>query len=362
MRYFPYRLCVVALAMMAAMILPGPAPLWADGKIMPPAKYKGSLEELAQEAIIIFNSSPPHGEATEELILRIRVEGEASEFAWIIPFPSQPTVKKADNELFKELYDYVAYRNRPVKSAGKKGAFGGGGMGGGMAVEVLSREIVGAYDVAVVREKEPGTLNKWLEDEGYQRIADGDDVIEFYRKKGYVFSCIKVSEANLKAKTPVDLHPLRFTFKTGGRDGIYFPMKMTGLQKQPFDVNLYVFYKWWLNDNLNQYGYEHRGFRRKYRDWDGPRCRPNAGKGWANPTRDPFLSDAASKIKTVAQLFQKLHPRDRYYLTNIQALGLKPEDVRKWQDDLWLFPYYLNKRQVPFDARSNGPASAAYAR
>lgn len=64
-------------------------------------------------------------------------------------------------------------------------------------------------------------------------------MIEFYRKKGYVFCCIKVTEAQLQAKTPVDLHPLRFTFKTGGRDGIYFPMKLSGLQKQPFDVNLY---------------------------------------------------------------------------------------------------------------------------
>jgi hypothetical protein len=349
--------------MAAAMTIPGSAPVWADGMVMGPARYKGSLAERAQEAIIIFNSAPPQREATEDLILKIRVEGEAAQFAWVVPFPSQPIVNKAGEKLFKELYDYVAYRTRPAKNAEKKGMGGSGGMsmGGETPVDVLSRKVVGAYDVAVVRENQPGALNKWLDDEGYQRIVDGDDVIEFYRKKGYVFSCIKVTEANLKANKPVDLHPLRFTFKTGGRDGIYFPMKMSSLQKQPFNVNLYVFYQWWLNDKLNQYGYEHRGFHRLYRDWDSPQCKPDAGKDWARPTSDPFLHDAALQLQSVARLFHKLHPHDRYYLTNIQAWALKPEDVRKWPDDLWLFPYYRDKKRVPFDAQPGGLAAAAYA-
>jgi hypothetical protein len=123
-----------------------------------------------------------------------------------------------------------------------------------------------------------------------------------------------------------------------------------------------VFYKWWLNDNLNEYGYEHRGFRRNYRDWDGPHCQPDAGKDWAHPRKDPFLRDAAGRIKTVARLFEELHPKDRYYLTNVRAFGLKPADVRKWADDLWLFPYYLDKQRAPFDTQPDGPAAAAYDR
>jgi hypothetical protein len=136
---------------------------------------------------------------------------------------------------------------------------------------------------------------------------------------------------------------------------------LSSLQEQPFDINLYVFYQWWLNDKLNRYGYEQRGFQRKYRDWDGPYCKPDAGKDWARPASDPFLRDAASGIKTVARLFQKLHPHDRCYLTNIHAFGVKPSDVRKWPDDLWLFPYYLDEDRVPFDARPGGLAAGAYA-
>jgi hypothetical protein len=227
-------------------------------------------------------------------------------------------------------------------------------------LEVLSRKIVGTFDVAVVRENHSGALNAWLKKEGYQALRDADDVLGFYDKKKYVFACIKVSEAQLDKHAPLDLHPLRFSFKTGGRDGMFFPMKMTGLQDHPFDVNFYVFYHAWLNDHLSKFGYEHRGLRLKYRDWDTPACEPNAGKTWSTPDRDVFLRDLAPRIPTVAALFQKLHPGERYYLTNIQALGLKPQAVRQWSDDLWLFPYYVDKSFVPYDARPGGPAATAW--
>jgi Uncharacterized protein conserved in bacteria (DUF2330) len=273
---------------------------------------------------------------------------------------------EAEAILFKEMFEYVKLRLRPKKKPQPKTrARGGKGKGAGVGgvipdVEVLSREVVGSYDIAVVRENTPGKLNGWLEDEGYQPIQDGDDILDFYRRKGYVYACIKVGDAGLKADAPADLHPLRFTFKTGGCDGVYFPMKMTGLQKRRFDVNLYVFYRWWLNDKLDRYGYEERGFRRKYRDFDGPRCEPGEGKNWSDPYGDLFLRSASRRIGSVAKLFQELHPHERYYMTNIQAQQLDPAKVRQWKDDLWLFPYYSSEGVVPLDAREGGPAFAAY--
>ena len=308
-----------------------------------------------------MSSSRDGGPATEDLILKVSVEGDVNHFAWVIPFPNQPTTNRADAKLFKELFDYVEFRlqmQRDLKKRKSSRGTGSGVFGGDEGVKVLSRETVGTYDVTVVRENAPGMLNQWLEKEGYQRIDDGEEVIKFYREKGYVFACVKVSDAPLKADTPIDLHPLRFTFPTGGQDGAYFPMKMTGLQSEPFDVNLYVFCRSWLNDRLNKFGYENREFRRKYRDWDSPRCQPNAGKHWASPKGDPFLQDAADRIPTVTKLFAEIHPNERFYLTNIRAFNLDPAIVRAWPDDLWLFPYYANHRFVPYDARPGGPAAA----
>jgi len=346
-------------------VLLAPSTVAADGKVMPPAEYQGSLEERAQEAILIFHGSGEPGGATEDLILRIEVEGEADEFAWVIPFPAEPTIAKEESRLFRELFDYVAARQASQRKAhGNKTAAVTGEAEDREppGVTVLQQKVVGSYQTAVVKENEAGALNEWLEQEGYQTLTgdDADEVLAFYREKGYIYACVKVSDAELKKDEPADLHPLRFSFKTGGRDGMFFPMKLTGLQSQPFDVNLYVFYNKWVNDDVSKFGYVHRGFRLKYRDWDSPDCERNAGKTYSTPEGDVFLQGYARRLATVAKLFQKLHPGERYYLTNIQARGLQPDDVRNWSDDLWLFPYYTDPDAVPYDVLPGEPASAAW--
>ncbi|MHC4078659.1 MAG: DUF2330 domain-containing protein, partial [Planctomycetota bacterium] len=328
----------------------------------PPKNYKGSLEEKAQEAIIVFHGSKAAGGAVEDLVLKISVQGSAKTFGWVVPFPTKPEVFREDAKLFSELFRYVEMRRyhgrKKAKSRGNKLE----AQGAAAPVKVLSRKIVGKFDVAVVREDKKGALNTWLEEEGFQTLPDAEDVIGFYREKNYVFACIKVSDAALKADEAIQLHPLRFTFKTGGRDGIYFPMKMTGLQTAPFDVNLHVFYRAWLNDKLSKYGYVHRGFRLRFRDFDSPKCEANAGKTWSAPADDSYLAAYAKQLPTVTRFFQKLHPGERYYLTNIQAKQMRPQDVRQWRDDLWLFPYYVDRSFVPYDARPGGPAALTWAK
>ncbi|MEX2188588.1 MAG: DUF2330 domain-containing protein [Pirellulales bacterium] len=357
-RVLPALMPAAVFALMLASVVP----VFGDGKVVRPRNYEGSLEEKSQEAIVVFHGSDEPGGAVEDLILKITVAGEAENFAWVVPLPSEPETKPEDAALFKELFDYVEARRRRQYTDRKsqyKGDAGAKAAAADKPVEVLSREVVGSYDVAVVKENEPGKLNGWLEAEGYQPLKDGEDVIEFYRTKGYVFACIKVAAKELAERKVVDLHPLRFTFKTGGRDGIYFPMRMTGLQSEPFDVNLYVFYRYWINERRGPFGYVHRGMELNYRDWDSPKCEPDGGKAWSAPETDPLLRDLADRVPTVAKFFQARYPGDRFYLTNIQAHGLRPADVRAWADDLWLFPAYRGDL-IPHDARSGGVAAAAY--
>lgn len=333
----------------------------ADGFVRPPIDYKGSLEERSQEAIIVFRGGTAKQSAVEDLIIKIRVEGDASNFAWIVPLPNAPKTTKESPDLFKELHRYVQARKNPPRSKGKtKGADGEKSprsQATPEAVDVISREVVGSFDVAVVKENRAGVLNEWLRKEGFQALPGGEKLIEEYRRKGFVFACTKVSEVTLdKGASQADLHPLRFTFETGGRDGIYFPMRITGLQTKPFDINLYVFYRAWLNDRINDYGYERQGFRRNFRDWDSRDCEPNAGKRWWTPKKDPYLKDFAKQLPTVTKFFQTHHRGQRFYLTNIQAHGLAPKRVLAAENDLWLFPYYTNAKFTPFDKRDGGPA------
>jgi len=345
---------ILLLAVIPSLVL-------ADGKVMPPRNYTGSLEERSQEAIIIFTPGTKTKSAIEDLIIKIQVEGKVDNFAWVVPLPNQPETREEDPILFKECFDYVQSHLRPAK-----GKFGGlvkraaakDEAQPANAVEVLSREVVGSFDVAVVKENQQGALNAWLKREGFQELDGAEDTIGFYRKRGYVFACIKVADTALSKSGTADIHPLRFTFETGGRDGIYFPMKMTGLQEEKFDVNLYVFYRAWLNDHINGYGFEHRGFELRWRDYDSEKCEANTGKAWSAPGSDPYLKARTGKIAELTKFFQKRHPGKRFYLTNIVARGLQPKDVREWDNDLWMFPYYTDKKMIPYDAREGGAAAA----
>src|SRR3954471_3105907 len=95
-----FTLTALLVAALLTLVLVPPSPTKADGKIMPPRNYKGSLEELAQEAIIIFHASEKPGEAIEDLILKISVQGaDIKNFGWVVPFPQEPKIGKEDPAL-----------------------------------------------------------------------------------------------------------------------------------------------------------------------------------------------------------------------------------------------------------------------
>jgi hypothetical protein len=351
---------VSPLIYLVALLLSNFSALHADGKVIRPRDYHGSLEERSQEAIILFQPGSASISAVEDLILRISVTGNTNHFAWVVPFPTVPETFDESHKLFDELFKYCELRSaRPVASAAKDAPVTPS-KAEAKPVEVLKSQIVGSFQVTTVREQQAGTLNTWLIDNKYQPLDGADDVLDFYRRKNYVFTCIRVSDAALAGEEAVDLHPLRFRFKTGGRDGIYFPMRLTSLQQAAFDLNLYVFTSSWLNDRLNAFGYLQQGLKLRFRDFDSPACVANAGKWYAEPNQDTYLRDYAAMLTETTKLFRKISPQGRFYLTNIQAHGIQPANLRNQRDDLWLFPYYTDAGMVPYDARAEGIAHNAY--
>src|SRR5262249_51197723 len=142
----------------------------------------------------------------------------------------------------------------------------------------------------------------------------------------YVFACIKVTEVSTEGAP--ELHPLRFTFTVSQKQGIYFPMKLTGLQDEWFNLNLYIFHPYQLDHSRTEKGYTHYGFLREYSDWDTPGCEHNAGKKYWLPRSDPFLEPKAYLIPNVTSLFTKLHKGERYHLTQISG-KFNPRKIRQ---------------------------------
>src|SRR5437763_2640681 len=104
------RELIVLAGLMLVMVLRSGAAR-ADGCFI--TADKRDIAEPAQKALIVYQRG------VEDLYLNVRYSGEAEDFAWIVPTPSQPRVTQASTKLF---YDLGIFTN-PVKSHG----FGGGG-------------------------------------------------------------------------------------------------------------------------------------------------------------------------------------------------------------------------------------------
>jgi hypothetical protein len=201
---------------------------------------------------------------------------------------------------------------------------------------IVSRRFLGEFTVETVRADTPRTLNAWLTREGYQPLRMADDVIEFYRSKRFVFVCIKVRKAPLSPDKAIQLRPLRFTFTSRPSDGIFFPMKMTGLQTAPFGINLHVFTLTRFDEDASK---GHEGFAIAYGEDEYTQPRP-----WSKPETDPALARHRGGLRSLTSLFQALHPDERYHLTSLNARHLKPREVRSRRADVWLHQSSVDPR------------------
>ncbi len=167
---------------------------------------------------ILFSIEPGEIKTT----VQIAYEGEAHDFAWVIPVSSKPVVTVTPAAVFTALRGMTEpqYRLRwdnsgncsmwrfyPQAAADDGSATGGSGGG----VTVLETAEVGPYQTATVQSDDPQALFDWLDDNGYDQPAGALPYIEHYVSTGMLFVALK-----LKANADVgDLQPVTFTFTDG---------------------------------------------------------------------------------------------------------------------------------------------------
>ncbi len=170
-----------------------------------------------------------------EVHIRVEYEGEAENFAWLIPSSSVPTDFNVGSQA---LIDAVKSATVPTYGisntaddcnldngqslTGADGSPGGdsgagtgdsdsAGEGGGPVV--LAQEQVGAYEITVIGEAEGGDLTAqqvfdWLEENDYQQDESALPIIEEYLAEDHNFIAIK-----LTGGADVDeLHPIALKF------------------------------------------------------------------------------------------------------------------------------------------------------
>jgi len=256
------------------LFLPGTA--LADGMVIPTIAYPAKITIPDQRALICYTNG------TERLVIETRFTGAGTNFAWVVPLPSQPVIEEATTGLFPTLgylfrpeiihnvprywlgilitigliyffrllvkYSstgftifivflllYLAAILLPALSSAKKG--GMESTTSGQNVSILDRKLVGIFETTTITSHDAKALQTWLSENGYSVPTNADAVIASYVKDGWVFVATKVNRDKPDNETSTP-HPLSFTFKT---DKPVYPMRLTGLNSRQLQVELYVF-------------------------------------------------------------------------------------------------------------------------
>jgi len=209
------------------------APVLADGCFFPDSVYR-DLYESAQKAVILY------GDSTEHLILSVSFEGDAEDFAWVIPLPDKPEIAVTDAELFWELSDFTATE---IPSWNWLTFWGCGGLAppDQEGVDVIEEQVVGPYATAILSATNATALVDWLNANGYIFPEDGEEIVSEYIKKEWYFVATKINAVEQDtgyALAEGAIEPIVLSFAS---DEIVYPLRITSLSATSPEVLLYVF-------------------------------------------------------------------------------------------------------------------------
>jgi len=215
-------------------------PALADG-FFPDSMYR-DFYESAQKAVILYGNSTGNctgnctGNFTEHLILSVSFEGDAEDFAWVIPVPSIPEITVTDPDLFYELSTYTA-----VDISHGGGCEGEGASGGG--VDVIEEQVVGPYATAILSGANATALVDWLNANGYILPAEGEEIVSEYIEKEWYFVATKINaveEGTGEALAEGAIEPIVLSFAS---NQTVYPLRISSLSAstaEPPEVLLYV--------------------------------------------------------------------------------------------------------------------------
>lgn len=234
---FERRARVCAFVGAVAILLLPPSPAMACLLIA-----KRPIAVSGEEVLVVWNPQTKR----EELIRYIDFRGQATDFGFIVPTPSEPSVRALRSRaVFDTLSGYY------LRGLGSKGAIGGlrsrGTTGEGDAgVRVVSKvELPTAGQVAsVLSAEDAGALEKWLARHGYAAGPAVKAYVRPYVERGFFFVAFRyVKGEEERARSSV----VALTFET---DEPFFPyaeprrgqrarpFRLTVLSPEPMTVTL----------------------------------------------------------------------------------------------------------------------------
>lgn len=227
-------LAVLIVVVIMGMLTAGTA--WADGGLF--GRNGNDIYEPEQKAVIFFH------DGTEEMVLSVRFEGAAGEFAWLVPTPTEPEIEESNILLFEMMSTFMP----PDLSMIDESRWGEvlNGLEVTAGVSVMNEMTLGPFDLTVVSSDDAADLRVWLNDRGFALDPGAESVLAGYIDAGWCFTAMRINPSYLEGQgwTGSDyqlsdgtITPLRFTFRT---EQPVFPLAISSVNPGPTEVLLYV--------------------------------------------------------------------------------------------------------------------------
>ncbi|WP_438294090.1 DUF2330 domain-containing protein [Streptomyces sp. HUAS TT7] len=236
------RALLVALALVAMQLgsLVAPAYACGCGAMVPQSGRQLSVKQ--ETSAVRFDGH------TEQIVMRLTVDGNAPKAAWIMPVPSRATVKLGDRRLFDQLEELSEPVNRTRSyfwprngdwpfSMSRSVGDGAPNAAAKPPVEVVGRERLGPFDVARLTATDPTALRDWLTRNGFQLPPALATELRPYVDQRWEYVAIRLAPDRPGQALGGSLDPLSLTFTS---DRPIYPMRLSRLAKTPQTLNLYV--------------------------------------------------------------------------------------------------------------------------
>lgn len=171
---------------------------------------------IDEKAIIVWDAE----RRLEHFVRQASFEGEAQDFGFIVPAPTEPKVAEAKKEAFARLEEFVAEElHKSRKSSGNDDDAADAAPAG--SVELIDQYLVGDYEVSILKAIDGKAMLGWLKTNDYTSRPAMEDWLDHYSKMGWFFAALKFIRPE-DAQTP-ETSAVRVSFAT---DVPFYPYKM----------------------------------------------------------------------------------------------------------------------------------------
>jgi len=174
-------------------------------------------------------------------VIQIQFAGDAEDFSWVLPLPSEPVAEGGMEISSEELFVQALSRTNPTFTVNWNGVdqcapywgmnmldfaaetSGDGAGGAEPSVEVLQVKEVGPYTASVLKSNDADALSAWLTENDYDQPPEATPLIAHYVAQEHVFLALKLQQD----KGSGDIAPIKVQFSEP--EGACIPLILTAI-------------------------------------------------------------------------------------------------------------------------------------